>query len=176
MQDFRRLQVWEKAHALSLDIERVCNRFPRRQGAVLANQLRRAMASVPANIVEGAAKRSDREFRRFLDMAMSSAHEADYHLLTARDTRLLGERSYTDLTMRLLEVRRMLGGLIKRITISLEGNAGSAIPPDAKKPNTGSATHPDTKEPNSESTTPSETKQPKFRDAVRYSDQRKLDA
>src|SRR5438045_2646462 len=119
MQDFRRLKVWEKAHALSLDIERACNQFPRRRGTVLANQLRRASSSIPATIVEGAAKQSDREFRRFLNMAMSSAHEADYHLLAARDCQLLGERSYTDLTTRLLEVRRMLGGLIKRVTISL---------------------------------------------------------
>jgi four helix bundle protein len=142
MQDFRRLQVWEKAHALSLDIERVCNRFPRRQGAVLANQLRRAMSSVPANIVEGAAKGSDPEFRRFLNMAMSSALEADYHLLAARDTALLGQQSYTDLTSRLMEVRRMLGGLIKRITISIEANAGSSTPPATKQPNAGSTRHP----------------------------------
>ena len=108
MQDFRRLMVWERAHALSLDVERACDRFPRRRGAVLANQLRRAASSIPATIVEGAAKSSDREFRRFLNMAMSSAHEADYHLLSARDNQLLGEQSYTDLTAGLLEVRRML--------------------------------------------------------------------
>jgi four helix bundle protein len=150
MQDFRRLKVWEKAHAVSLDIERACNRFPRRHGAVLANQLRRAASSVPATIVEGAAKRSDREFRRFLDMAMSSAHEADYHLLSARDAQLLGEQSYTDLTTRLLEVRRMLGGLIKRVSISIEASEAASTPPV--------------------------TKQPKSRDALPPSDQRKLDA
>jgi four helix bundle protein len=142
MQDFRRLKVWEKAHILSLDMERVCNGFPRRQGAVLANQLRRAAESVPANIVEGAATRSDREFRRFLNMAMSSAHEADYHLLKARDTALLGELSYADLTTRLLEVRRMLGGLIKRLTLSIEGNEGSATPPESRQPQTRHAVRP----------------------------------
>ncbi|MFL5605826.1 MAG: four helix bundle protein [Gemmatimonadaceae bacterium] len=146
MQDFRRLKVWEKAHAVSLDIERACLSFPRRQGAVLANQLSRAASSVPTNIAEGAATRSDPEFRRFLNMAMSSALETDYHLLKARDTQLLGEESYSELTARLLEVRRMLGGLIRRISASIEA---SAVSP-----------------------TPSVTKQPKFRDAVRPSDQR----
>ena len=133
MQDFRRLRVWEKAHAVSLDIQRACARFPRREGAILANQLRRAAESVPANIVEGAAARSDREFRRFLNMAMSSAHETDYHLLRAHDTALLGELSYTQLTTRLLEVRRMLGGLIKRVTISLDEHEGSATPPEPER-------------------------------------------
>jgi four helix bundle protein len=150
MQDYRRLKVWEKAHAVSLDVQRACNRFPRRQGTVLANQLRRAVSSIPATIVEGASKRSDREFRRFLDMAMSSAQETDYHLLSARDAQLLGEQSYTELTTRLLEVRRMLGGLIKRITISLEGNEGTGTPPA--------------------------TKQSKSRDVVPSSDQRKPEA
>jgi len=150
MQDFRRLMVWEKAHALSLDVERACDRFPRRRGAVLANQLRRATSSIPATIVEGAAKSSDREFRRFLNMAMSSAHEADYHLLSARDNQLLGEQSYADLTTRLLEVRRMLGGLIRSITASIDANAASTTPPV--------------------------TKQPKSRDAVDSKDQRELDA
>jgi four helix bundle protein len=146
MQDFRRLKVWEKAHVVSLDIERACDSFPRRRGVVLANQLSRAASSVPANIAEGAATRSDPEFRRFLNMAMSSALETDYHLLKARDTQLLGEQSYADLTTRLLEVRRMLGGLIKSITASIDANAVSTTPPV--------------------------TKQPKFRDAVRSSDQR----
>jgi hypothetical protein len=57
----------------------------------------------------------------------------------------------------------MLGGLIKRITMSIEGDAGSSTPPATKQPNAGS-------------TTSSETKQPKSRDAVRTRDQRKLDA
>ena len=150
MQGFPKLVVWEKAHALSLDVERACGRFPRRRGAVLANQLRRAASSIPATIVEGAAKSSDREFRRFLNMAMSSAHEADYHLPSARDNQLLGEQSYTDLTARLLEVRRMLGGLIKSVTASIDANAESSTPPV--------------------------TKQPKSRDAVDPRDQRELDA
>jgi four helix bundle protein len=62
-------------------------------------------------------------------MAMSSALESDYHLLQARDSRLLGEESYAELTTRLLEVRRMLGGLIRRITQSIEAKSGSATPP-----------------------------------------------
>jgi four helix bundle protein len=129
MQDYRRLKVWQKAHAVALDVQQACDRFPRREGAVLANQLRRAILSVPANIVEGAAKGSDLEFRRFLNIAMSSAQEADYHLLTARDSNRLGEQRYEELAARLLEVRRMLGGLLKRINAGLERNATPPTPP-----------------------------------------------
>jgi four helix bundle protein len=135
MQDYRRLKVWEKAHGVALEVLDACDRFPRREGAALANQLRRAALSVPANIAEGAAKGSDLEFRRFLTIAMGSAMETDYHLQMAHDTKLLGEQRYEELSARLLEVRRMLGGLLKRINASLDGNATSSTPPVTKQPN-----------------------------------------
>ena len=116
MQDYRRLKVWEKAHAFALGVHRTSERFPRRAGSVIAGQLRRASLSIPANIAEGAAKGSDAEFRRFLHIAMGSALEADYHLLIARDTGLLSRAVHDELSSQDLEIRRMLGGLIKRLT------------------------------------------------------------
>jgi four helix bundle protein len=123
MQDYRRLKVWEKAHAFALEVHQACETFPRREGSVLAGQLRRASLSIPANIAEGAAKASDTEFRRFLQIAMGSALESDYHLLLARDTGLLSGDAYDDLSARALEVRRMLGGLIKRLNLAIGSNA-----------------------------------------------------
>jgi four helix bundle protein len=115
MQDYRRLRVWQKAHVFALDVHRLSGSFPRREGGAVTGQLRRAALSIPANIAEGAAKGSDAEFRRFLNIAMGSAQETDYHLLAAHDMGLLSRDAYEDLVGRCLEVRRMLGGLLKRI-------------------------------------------------------------
>ena len=139
MQDYRRLKVWEKGHAFALDVHHASGQFPRRDGSVLAGQLRRASLSIPANIAEGAAKGSDLEFRRFLQIAMGSALEADYHLLVARDTRLLSRDVYDDLSARATEIRRMLGGLIKRINLSLTPNASPPTPPVPNEPATSEA-------------------------------------
>ena len=139
MQDYRRLKVWEKAHAFALDVHRLSGDFPRRDGSVLAGQLRRASLSIPANIAEGAAKGSDLEFRRFLQIAMGSALEADYHLLVARDTTLLSRDVYDDLSSRAMEFRRMLGGLIKRINLSLKPNASPPTPSVPNEPATSEA-------------------------------------
>jgi four helix bundle protein len=128
MQDFRRLRVWEKAHAFALDVHQECGRFPRREGSVLTGQLRRASLSVAANIAEGAGKGSDREFRRFLQIAMGSALEADYHLLVARDTGFIGGTTYDDLSGRAAEIRRMLGGLIRRLDAPPNADASSHTP------------------------------------------------
>jgi four helix bundle protein len=128
MQDYRQLKVWEKAHSFALEVHRVSGKFSRQSGVALISQLRRAAFSIPTNIAEGAARTSDLEFRRFLRIAMASATEADYHLLVAMETKELDPRTYDDLAARGVEIRRMLGGLIKRINATL--NEG-APPPDS---------------------------------------------
>jgi four helix bundle protein len=116
MQDYHKLKVWEKAHALAMDVHRVTGTFPRVDGVAVVGQLRRAALSIPANIAEGAGKSGNSEFRRFLNIALGSAVETDYHLLAARDLGLLEAEAHDDLAARTLEVRRMLGGLIKKVS------------------------------------------------------------
>ena len=115
MQDFRRLQVWEKAHSLAIDVHRVSGTFPKQEGVALVGQLRRSALSIPANIAERAGKPGNTEFRRFLHIAMGSASETDYHLLVARDLGLIELATYKDLSARATQVRRMLSGLIKKV-------------------------------------------------------------
>jgi four helix bundle protein len=131
MQDFHRLKVWEKAHSLAIDVHRVTGTFSRQEGVALVGQLRRAALSIPANIAEGAAKPGNVEFRRFLHIAMGSAAETDYHLLVARDLGFLELPAYQDLSGRATEVRRMLGGLIKKVTAATDS---PAAPPPVQSP------------------------------------------
>src|SRR3954463_2566459 len=116
MQNYERLDVWVKAHHLAIEIYRVAGGFPRADGLALTSQVRRAALSVPANIAEGAGSASANDFRRFLQIAMSSASETRYHLLVAKDLHLITEATYDDLSERLSEVRRMLTGLIKKVS------------------------------------------------------------
>lgn len=133
MQDFRRLNVWEKAHALAIDVHRVTGTFPRQEGVALVGQLRRAALSIPANIAEGAGKPGNTEFRRFLHIAMGSASETDYHLLVARDLGLIELATYNDLSARATQIRRMLSGLIKKVAVS-PPMPEPATPSDPKPP------------------------------------------
>ena len=66
MQDFRELKVWEKAHQLTLAIYRSTRRVPRGHFPGLVSQLRRAEASIPANIAEGCGHAGPKELARFL--------------------------------------------------------------------------------------------------------------
>jgi four helix bundle protein len=115
MQRFKNLKVWEKAHVLTLDVYQSSKSFPRDEIYGLTSQMRRASASIGANIAEGACRRGDTDFARFLQMAAGSASELEYHLLLARDLSLLKAPDYERLSGRAVEVKRMLASLMQRL-------------------------------------------------------------
>ena len=111
MKDFKDLKVWEKAHVLTLHVYEETRSFPKEERYGLTSQLRR----VAANIVEGCGRRSDGEFTRFLQIARGSASEVEYHLLLARDLHLLNEANFRKLDSMVVEVQRMLTGLVQSV-------------------------------------------------------------
>jgi four helix bundle protein len=113
--DFKKLKVWQKAHAMTLDTYRVTAAFPREEMYGLTSQLRRAAASIGANIAEGCGRRSDGEMCRFLQIARGSASETEYHFLLARDLHLLSEKDFQILTRKSDELQRMLTGLMQSV-------------------------------------------------------------
>lgn len=115
MQSFKNLKVWEKAHVLTLDVYRSSKSFPRDEVYGLTSQMRRSAASVGANIAEGSCRNGDCEFGRFLQIAMGSASELEYHLLLARDLELLKLLDYQRLSGELIEVKRMLAAFIHKL-------------------------------------------------------------
>jgi four helix bundle protein len=121
MQSFRDLKVWQKAHELTLGVYKSTASFPREELYGLTSQLRRAAASVPANLAEGRCRRGDREFARFVGIALGSASETEYHLLLARDLGFLPQAEHESLAGQVEEVKRMLSVLYDRLTSEAEG-------------------------------------------------------
>src|SRR3954469_9178307 len=115
MQDFKKLRVWQKAHALSLSVDRVCKTIRSSQYASVRNQIFRAAVSIPANIAEGRRQKSEKEFGRFLGIALNSISELEYHLIFARDTNIIRESDFVSLISQTITVRKMLYALVKRL-------------------------------------------------------------
>jgi len=115
MQDFRELKIWQRSHHLTLAVYRATRSFPKDELFGLVSQIRRASASVPANIAEGCGRNGDLEFARFLQIAMGSASELEYHLQLAFDLNFLKEPEYTALSKEAVEIKRMLGGFLKKV-------------------------------------------------------------
>ena len=115
MKDFRDLKVWNGAHAVTLAIYECTRDFPREEAYGITSQLRRCSASVAANIAEGCGRPGNPEFGRFLGMAMGSASELEYFLLLARDLHYLSQEQYHSIVSEVVEMRRMLNGLLSRV-------------------------------------------------------------
>ncbi len=115
MKDFKKQKVWQKSHRLTLDIYRVTADFPKEELYGLTNQLRRSCASIPANIAEGCGRDSDADFSRFLQIAMGSATELEYHLMLSSDLGILNDKDYGHLYNETLEVKKMLTSFIKKL-------------------------------------------------------------
>jgi len=115
MADFRKLRVWTLAQEIAVDADRVTARMRGARSAALRDQLNRAAMSVPANIVEGSAHESPREFARFLQYAVASVSELEGHLQLARDLHLMSEQDFTTLRAHIVEERMMLHGLLKTV-------------------------------------------------------------
>ena len=114
--DFKKLLVWQKAHALGLHAHRVATGIRRSQDLALRAQITRAAMSIPANIVEGRRQESEKEFARFLRIAVNSGCELEYHLIVARDIGVISESESASLLREVIEVRRMIHGLLKKIS------------------------------------------------------------
>ena len=113
--DFRKLRVWQAAQQIAIDADRVTAGMHGARSTSLRDQLMRAAMSVPTNIVEGSAHASPREFARYLGYALASVSELEGHVQLARDLNLMTEHDFTALLALIVDVRKMLHGLLKRL-------------------------------------------------------------
>jgi four helix bundle protein len=115
MQDFRKLDVWNLAHQLTLDVYHCSREFPRDELFGLTSQLRRSCVSIEANLAEGCGRGSDVDFGRFVQMAMGSACEVECHLQIAKDLGYLPATAHEHLHDRVQRVKRMVASLLRKL-------------------------------------------------------------
>lgn len=115
MQDYRKLRVWRKAHELALAARRTAGRLPRTGYASLRNQITTSAESIAFNIVEGCGSSGPKELARFLDISIKSTMELEYQLKLATDYGVLDQVEGQALSGEVVDTRRMLYGLRKKV-------------------------------------------------------------
>ena len=118
MQDFKKLQAWQKAHLLVLRTYAISAYFPEGERFGLTAQMRRAAVSVPANIAEGCCRGGKRSFAQFLRSALGSAGELEYYAILAGDLKFLSESAGATFAEDTTEVKRLLSGLLGAVVRS----------------------------------------------------------
>jgi four helix bundle protein len=114
IQTYRDLKVFQESYSAALDVSRLARKMPPLEQVELARQLRKAARSVPANIVEGWAKRnSSAEFRRYLQVAIGSCDEVKFWLSMARDEQYVPDELFAAQSNRYNKIGVMLSSLWK---------------------------------------------------------------
>ena len=115
MRDFKRLEVWRRAHALGIAMHEISVDFGRVGHAHLKSQLTRAADSIATNIAEGCGSETKRELARFFDISIKSATETEHHLINARDLRLISIEDWKRYSNETIEVRKMTFGYRRKV-------------------------------------------------------------
>jgi four helix bundle protein len=114
MRDYKKLDVWKKAHEAYLFIKKdIVAKFPKEERFELTAQLNRAALSIPLNIVEGCGRFSDKDFAHFLDTALGSTNEVDYCCFAAQELNYISNDDYHAINNLINEVRAMLISFLK---------------------------------------------------------------
>ena len=116
MQSYKDLKVYERSYKAARAIYQLSEEFPKEEMYAITSQIRRAGLSIPLNIAEGYVKRgSQKEFKRFLEMAIGSSNEVSVLLDFAKDLGYISQERYEKASQEYEEISKMLNVFIQRV-------------------------------------------------------------
>jgi four helix bundle protein len=114
--NYRELLVCQEGIKLAKAVYKLTEKFPRQETYALADQIRRAVVSVPSNIAEGQARKAPADFRRFLHISLGSLAEVDTQLVLAQEFGYLSKEDIVILDEQIQSLRRKLYALINSLS------------------------------------------------------------
>lgn len=115
MRDFKKFEVWQLSHQLTLKIYTLTKIFPKEEIFGLTSQIRRSFASIGYNISEGSGGNSDKEFANFINIALGSSNEAENQLILTKDLEYINKNDYQDLLEELTLLKKKLVALWNKL-------------------------------------------------------------
>jgi len=115
MRDFKKFEVWQLSHQLTLKIYKATKVFPKEELFGVTSQIRRSFASIGYNISEGSGRNSDKEFANFINIALGSSNEAENQLILSKDLEYLSEKDFQELSEELTTLKKKLVTLWNRL-------------------------------------------------------------
>ncbi len=117
MRDFKKYDVWKLGHELTLNVYTLTKSFPDLERYNLVSQMQRASYSIPSNFSEGCGRDSDKDFNRFIQICLGSAHELEYFFILSKDLSYLNQEDFEVMTYRINEIKRKLYSLSKKLKL-----------------------------------------------------------
>lgn len=116
MHNYKKLKIWENARHFVKDVYHIPAQFPKNEQYGLTSQIRRASVSIILNIAEGSGF-TDKKFKQFLRMSISSAFEVETLLVLALDLKLINDKDFHYLEVKVTELQKMIFGFMKTLKI-----------------------------------------------------------
>jgi four helix bundle protein len=108
MHQFKELEIWKRSRLFCSQIYTITSKFPNDEKFGLTNQLRKASVSIPSNITEGSSRNSNKDFSRFLEIAIGSAYEVETQILISNDLGFIDNDNLKRLNTELNEIIKMI--------------------------------------------------------------------
>ena len=113
MRNFRELDVWKDSITYVKEVYSLLNKLPDSERFGLKSQIGRCVVSIPANIAEGWAKDSQKDFVRFLRISLGSAFELETHLIICKELSFISENDEKLMNEKIQILQKRINGLIK---------------------------------------------------------------
>ena len=108
MQDYKNLKIWQRGIALVKKIYKFITVLPKEEEYGLKSQMRRCAVSIPANIAEGSSRKSKKDYKRCLGIALGSCFELETHLIIVKELEFADMNATDDLLLEMEEIKRMV--------------------------------------------------------------------
>lgn len=118
MKNFKTLKIWQNGINLVTEIYQKTNSFPKEEIYGLTGQIKRSAISIPSNIAEGSGRGSNKDFNRFLDIALGSSFELETQLIIAKELNFIDQVDFSKLSQQIDEEQKMIIGLQKSLKLS----------------------------------------------------------
>jgi len=115
MRNFRELDIWNRAIRISKRVYELTDSFPDREKYGLSSQIQRAAVSIASNIAEGASRKSEIDFARYLEIAIGSSFEVETQITIAKEINYINDNQYNELLNELVVIQKQLNILISKI-------------------------------------------------------------
>ena len=116
MQDYKKLEIWNKSYKLELTIYSITKKFPKEELYGLTSQIRRSSVSISSNIAEGSRRSTDKDFKSFLHIAYGSSAELEVQIMYARDLNYINKETSISILEEISQISRMLNTFIQKLS------------------------------------------------------------
>jgi four helix bundle protein len=115
MRNFKQLKIWQKGFDIAVKSFKLIGTFPKEERYGISSQLTRAAISIPSNIAEGSSRRSEKDYKRFLEISLGSTFEVETQLLIAAAANFGNSEIRNEMLKDIAEEQRMLNGFMSTL-------------------------------------------------------------